>query len=272
MDRRFVPLFLAIFLMLAPLALAQDEPPADAEGDNATADDGTATNETGSANETGAEGENATGEEAAPAAQGATEFTLEAVAEGSSFFFRDAETGARNPTLYVQPGAEITITLVGVSGMHNIHVEGFDGSDYVNVGETTTYTFTAPAEGESLPYWCDPHKSSGMVGTVVAGAPPAGGGGGGSDAESPEINGPSVDLGTLGYPQCAGFMIPRSTAEGEVGGPTVADYVERCESGGETAGTFVAAAHPADYVIPVTWALIGLGIVGVVWVHRHYKP
>lgn len=204
----------------------------------------------------------------APAAEAPTSYELEAHAEGTSFFFTLKGETQRNPTLYVKPGAEITLTLTGVSGTHNIQVDGFAASDYVNPGDTITYTFTAPQSGV-IQYWCVPHKSSNMVGRVQAGAPTTGGGGAGGD--SPEVTGPSVDLATLGYADCAGFMIPQSVADGVVGGPTVDDYVKLCREGEQQGGT-VRERHIADYVIPATWVLIGLGVIGVVYVNRHYKP
>jgi plastocyanin len=207
------------------------------------------------------------GDGGAPAPEAPTSYVLEAHQEGASYFFTIEGQTQRNPTLYVKPGAEITITLKGVSGFHNIQVDGFAASDFVQEGQTVTYTFTAPESG-TLQYWCVPHKSSGMVGRVQAGAPASGGGGSG---QGPDVQGPAVDLASLGYADCAGYMIPQAAVDGVVGGPTVADYVEKCRAGDQAVST-VRAKHVADYVIPMTWLLIGLGVVGVVYVNRFYKP
>lgn len=266
MDRRFLPFVLAFFLMLAPLAAAQDEAPAD-----------NTTNETNQTPDAAGDDVDPTEGEAAepepeppanetpPAPQAPTEYVLEAHAEGSSFWFNIQGETERNPTLYVAPNSEITITVIGVSGVHNIQVDGHDASPFVQPGETITYTFTSPETG-TLQYWCPVHSAT-MRGIAQVGLPttqPPG--------ERPEIQGPTVDLGTLGYPDCAGFLIPRSTAEGEVGGPTVEDYVQQCREGGGGPTVQQDDSHPADLIIPVTWLLIGLGVVGVVWVNRYYKP
>lgn len=250
--RRRALLVLTLALALAtPLALAQEN----------------GSNETGPANET----DDAPPDTPTQSEPGAVAFTLLGFAEGGEFWWEDEE-GNRNPTLRVPAGAEVTITARSVSGFHNVHVEGFGPSDYFSDGEETTYTFTAPASG-TLPYWCDPHRSAGMAGRVVVegSGDGTGDGGGGFQGESPEVNGPAVDLGDLGYPECAGYMIPRATADDAVGGPSVSDYVELCRSGGEAVQT-ERASHPADYAIPLSFVLIVLGVAGVAWVHRKYQP
>lgn len=110
---------------------------------------------------------------AVPAAaqdEGQTTFDLEGYAEDGEFYFTFAGGTERNPTLVVPAGAEITVNFHSISGLHNVHVEGQDAGDFVDTGESTTYTFTAPDSG-TVAYWCDPHRSAGMEGVVrVAGA------------------------------------------------------------------------------------------------------
>jgi len=135
--------------------------------------------------------------------EGQTSFTLTAHADGSTFYFQ-GEDGTKNPTLVVPANTEITVTLRNVGeGVHNIHVDGASPSDYVQGdGDEITYTFTSPASGTKQ-YWCDPHKSSGMVGTVrVAGSPDTGGNGGGNgetgNNESPGVQVVGVAVALLG--------------------------------------------------------------------------
>ncbi len=101
--------------------------------------------------------------------EGQTAFTLVGHEDSGFYWTLEGQT-AKNPTLVVPAGATITVTVKSAGGFHNLHVEGSPAGDYIETGETTTYTFTAPASG-SVGYWCDPHKSSGMAGIVkVAGA------------------------------------------------------------------------------------------------------
>lgn len=126
--------------------------------------------------------------------QGQTEFTLVTTdGGGADNHFSLEGTGEKNPTLVVTPGAEITITLKNENGFHNIQVEGFPASDYVEAaGDEVTYTFTAPESG-TLEYFCVPHKSMDMKGTIrVAGTPET------TDTETENNNTPGVALlGTL---------------------------------------------------------------------------
>ena len=102
-------------------------------------------------------------------AQGQTSFTLETRTEGGGGYFTLAGETQRNPTLNVEPGAEITVTLKGTDdGVHNFCV-GSDCSEFVTaVGEEQVFTFTAPSSG-TVEYFCQPHKGAGMKGTVSAG-------------------------------------------------------------------------------------------------------
>lgn len=230
---------------------------------------GNETNATPAGNETTTTGNEtvAVGEPAPEEPAGPIEIVLEGHQEGSAVFFTLAGETAKNPTLNVKPGQQVTLKLRVVSGFHNIHVEGGTGSPVIGEGDEASVTFTAPESG-SLQYWCDPHKSSGMQGRIsTGGAAPAPGGG--ADAGG-EITGESVDLGTYD-PACAGTQIPAAAARGETGGPVISDYIQRCKSGGSSTEP-ARVASGADYVIPGSFVLIALGIAGVVWVHKSYKP
>jgi uncharacterized cupredoxin-like copper-binding protein len=112
---------------------------------------------------------------------GQTSFTLETHTEGGGGYFTLEGQSARNPTLNVAPGQQITVTIRGTDdGVHNICFQTNDKcSEYVQAaGETQTLTFTAPASGNGQ-YYCLPHKGAGMVGTVSAGG--SGGNNGGND-------------------------------------------------------------------------------------------
>jgi hypothetical protein len=184
-----------------------------------------------------------------------------------------------NPTITVQPDADITVTVKNSgSTPHNFAVgDDKKGSDYVNTpADVATYTFHSGAESASVKYFCVPHGSLGMTGTVKFAktlAPPATGGGASGPLGTGPINGAAVDLGDVtGNPKCHGILVPEAVANKQVGGPTLADYLKRCEEGGVQAEGEARAPSGADYVIPASLVLIGLGIVGVVWVHKSYKP
>jgi MYXO-CTERM domain-containing protein len=104
---------------------------------------------------------------------GQTTFALETHSEAGSGYFTLAGETARNPTLVVPAGETITVTLTAMDGdgVHNIQVDGASASEYVQAeGDEVIYTFTAPASGTKQ-YFCFPHRSAGMGGTVqVAGS------------------------------------------------------------------------------------------------------
>ena len=232
----------------------------------------TVTNDTGEAPATNETEGNATdGEPATPAAPEPVTIVLTGHGEGGKFFFRIEGESANNPRLTVAPGAEVTVVLKTVSGsIHNFCTDATGTktcTKLVSEGEEDSVTFTAP-EGGTFEYWCDPHRGSGMKGQLVVAA--AGGGDGGGEGDGEAFAGETVDLGDLGYADCAGTKVPVASAEQAVGGPTVADYVQKCRSGDSApAGR---PTHPADYVIPASIVLIGLGVVGVVWVSRSDRP
>lgn len=251
------PLVLVLALLAASSSVL-------AQGANET--NGTnATNETVPTNETETPAGNETTEE--PAAEepaGPITIELEGVQEGSSYFFRDA-SGAKNPRIVVKPGQEVTFRLTSTAGVHNLNLGGVAKTALASDGETVEVVWTAPAEPTTLEYWCDPHKGNKMGGTLVVGeaAPPSSGGG-----EEGAITGETVDLGQYD-PACAGKVAPAIVTTGITGSPTLDDYIAKCKP--QTQGE-IDDKHPADLVIPISWALIGLGIVGVVWVHKYYKP
>lgn len=108
---------------------------------------------------------------AASQEEGQTAFTLTSHTENGAFYWTLEGQTAKNPTLVVTPNAEITITIKNTDGgFHNLQVGSNPPSEYIEAeGDEKTYTFTAPASG-TLDYFCVPHKSSGMKGTIrVAG-------------------------------------------------------------------------------------------------------
>lgn len=271
---RLLPWLVLLVLALAPgMALAQDGGSStnatNTSDANATATDGAAGgNETAAdGNETPADGEGAAPEE--PAQPQAVELVVLGHQDGSAFYFTVEGYEGRNPTISVPAGAEVTIRFSSASGFHNIQVQGNPASPYVDesAGEIV-YKFTAPESG-SVAYWCVPHRGSGMQGTIRVQAA-----GGGSDAGGEGdggITGESIDLGQYD-PACAGTRVPAIVADNVVGGPTLQDYIQRCQSAGGGEVQQVDDSHPADLVIPGSFLLIALGVVGVVWVHKYYKP
>lgn len=104
--------------------------------------------------------------------EGRTELTLLAHAD-RQFYWTLEGSDERNPALVVPPGARVTVTVRNVDDdVHNLVVEGFPRSGYVNdAGDEVVYEFTAPESG-TLGYWCEPHRAAGMRGVVrVAGTP-----------------------------------------------------------------------------------------------------
>jgi plastocyanin len=107
---------------------------------------------------------------ASAAEMGVTTFTIVAHDDNGYYWTLEGQT-AHNPTIQVEPGKEITVTVKADAAATSLHNFAADkdstGSDYVGKdGEASaTYKFTAPASG-TVPYYCVPHKSSGMAGTL----------------------------------------------------------------------------------------------------------
>ncbi|MEA3199332.1 MAG: hypothetical protein QOE90_760 [Thermoplasmata archaeon] len=210
-----------------------------------------------------------------------TSFTIVAHAEGDSYFWTLEGQTQHNPTITVAPDTTITVTVKNSGDVTHNFAVGDDkkGSAYLaSPADVVTYTFQSGHEGESSIYFCVPHGSLGMKGTLKFAkeiAPPTSSGGGGATSGvlgTGSINGDAVDLGQAsGDGKCGGMQIPAPVADKQVGGPTVADYQKRCDEGGAPQEGLVTPSN-ADYVIPVSLGVIGLGVVGVVWVHKFYRP
>lgn len=240
-------------LALASPALAQNAAPSD----NATG------NETADADPTpGAPVSTPPAQAAGP-----LEIVLEAHTLGGAGYFTLEGAAEKNPVLRVAPGQEVRVTLKGTDeGVHNFCIGTGKCTAFVmSAGAAETYTFTAPEDG-ALEYYCQPHRTGGMKGTLAVGDAAAATDAGGV-AEG-AISGETVDLSQYD-PSCAGRVAPAIVTKGIVGAPTLDDYVAACKS---VTTTQAKQMHAADYVIPLSWALIGLGVAGVVWVHKYYKP
>ncbi|WP_423745181.1 plastocyanin/azurin family copper-binding protein (plasmid) [Haladaptatus sp. SPP-AMP-3] len=95
--------------------------------------------------------------------------------------------------LTVTPGT--TVKFVWESDGHNVVPEsqpdgaGWKGSgsasELFDTGHTYSHTFSTPGE---YAYYCAPHKSAGMTGTITVGSP--GGGGGAAEADPEEMGVP----------------------------------------------------------------------------------
>lgn len=250
------------FFALILLALSVAAPVA-AQG-NATTNE--TTNETPVANETPT---NETTQPAPTEPAGPITITLETHTEGGSGYFTLEGQTAKNPRLSVQPGQQVTIVLKGTdAGVHNFcYGDAKTCTAFVtSAGDEGTLTFTAPESG-SVEYFCSPHRGAGMKSTVVVGADTGAGDSGGEDTGG-AISGETIDLGQYSA-ACAGKVAPAAAAEGIVGMPTLQDYIDACTP---SDGPVARAKSGADLVIPISWGLIFVGIAGVVWVHKYYKP
>jgi len=111
------------------------------------------------------------------AGAGEVTLTLFARTDGGRYWFEREAGGAPNPDLHVPRGARVNVTLINVEAqLHDFHVEGFGQSAFVReAGESTTFSFVAPADDVAIRYWCDPHRTLGMAGLIGVGdaeAPP----------------------------------------------------------------------------------------------------
>ncbi|HET6404778.1 MAG TPA: plastocyanin/azurin family copper-binding protein, partial [Candidatus Thermoplasmatota archaeon] len=199
---------------------------------------------------------------------GPLELTMETYTAGGGGYFTLQGQSQRNPTIRAAPGQTVIITIVGTdNGVHNICIPPRECTAFVTApGETQTLTFTAPESG-TIEYYCAPHRAAGMRGNVAIGAPGGGDGGQGGGDEG-TITGATIDLGQYS-PACQGKVAPAIVTQGIVGAPTLQDYIDACTP---QEGEVEVAKHGADLVIPISWALIGLGVFGVVWVHKYYRP
>lgn len=123
--------------------------------------------------------------------------TVEMVTDGSDYFFDPVG-------LHVEPGSSVTFQ--NVSGTHNsVSYPDRIPSDAAEwntpIGETADHTFEVPG---TYDYYCQPHKSLGMVGRIVVGEP--GGPAEGSmppDGSVPESS-TIVEEGAVSYAQLSG--------------------------------------------------------------------
>ena len=146
-------------------------------------------------------------------AGGATAATAAAASTVGTAAAQEGETVATGPggnlvfepaTIYVTPGT--TVTWEWESDNHNIVVEsqpegaGWEGHEPLeNTGFTYEHTFETTG---TYSYYCQPHRSAGMVGEVIVNesgqAPSAGGGGGGAEEADPEHMGVPIQAHFVG--------------------------------------------------------------------------
>lgn len=91
------------------------------------------------------------------------------------YWFEIEGLQGRDPPLRLQPGAHVTLTLRNEGDRpHALHVGApVDRSTgLVEPNGTATLAFDVPASGLSA-YWCDAHRSIGMLGPIDLGAGPA---------------------------------------------------------------------------------------------------
>lgn len=246
-----------------------------AQSDNTTTGDGAAAgNDTATGNDTTTGNDTPVddGGDTPPAAPDCpTEITLLGL---DDLAWHLPEGGRANPPLNVCPSADITFTIIvpDTEGIpHNFAVQAPDApapTTTLSAGDETTYVWSAPESG-SFVYICTIHPQT-MKGTVTAGAPATGGGGSSEgDDTTGAINGPSVQLKQIAPNAPCDKEIPAIVARDTVGGPTANDYVESCV---QTAESEAPADHAADVVLPLSFAAVAIGVLGMVWVHKYYKP
>ncbi|WP_435076162.1 plastocyanin/azurin family copper-binding protein [Halococcus sp. AFM35] len=106
--------------------------------------------------------------------------------------------GGPTKTVTVGPGGALTfepetltiptggkVKFVWDSGGHNVNPKSGDWGHQPIEDKGFSYTTPPFQKTGSQKYWCDPHKSAGMVGTIQVGSS-GGGGGGGEEEPSPE--------------------------------------------------------------------------------------
>jgi halocyanin-like protein len=97
------------------------------------------------------------------------------------------------PAVHVDNGATVVWEWTGEGGSHNVVHEGgnFESELTAESGATFEHTFE---EDGVYNYYCQPHKSLGMKGSVVVGSdyPTTGGGGGGSTPLEPSHMGSQI--------------------------------------------------------------------------------
>ena len=106
-------------------------------------------------------------------------FTLTTAGDGHNLVFQGIGgeiDGVNNPTLNVEPGDVVQITLVnGQATEHDLVIDEFGVAtgSVTQVGQESVITFVAD-QGGSFDYYCNipGHRAAGMVGKLQVGAPP----------------------------------------------------------------------------------------------------
>ena len=128
--------------------------------------------------------------------QDAVEITVGSQGNGGAFAFDP-------PAVRVTPGTEVTWRWTGKGGVHNVVSEGdgpLDSGDPVEA-EGTEYTHTFEEMGV-YNYYCVPHESLGMKGSVVVGGPLGDGGDGGDGGQAAE-----PDITVPGWPASSSVLL-----------------------------------------------------------------
>jgi hypothetical protein len=207
----------------------------------------------------------------APAPAGPITISLEGHGDNGQFFWTLAGQSDHNPTITVQPGQQVTFHVTAVSSVHNFKIGDNKPTSPISEGDSVDVSWTAPAAPGTVTYICTIHGQQ-MSGTIQVGNP-AGGPQTSGGVGDGEIVGSTVRLGDYYKdpaltPTCADEKIPAIVTRGVTGGPTLSDYAKWCETGGNPP----RPPSSADFVIPISFGVIGLGVLGVVWAHRVYKP
>jgi plastocyanin len=91
-------------------------------------------------------------------------------------------------TLSISPGT--AVKFVWKSGGHNVHPKSGNWGHQPIEDKGFSYTTPPFKQTGSHDYWCDPHKSAGMTGTIQVGSSGGGGGGGESEPNPEEMGVP----------------------------------------------------------------------------------
>ncbi|HLE96706.1 MAG TPA: plastocyanin/azurin family copper-binding protein [Candidatus Thermoplasmatota archaeon] len=134
----------------------------------------------------------------APAAAESKTFQFETHDDSGTYFTLEGQT-AKNPTIAVAPGDEVTIVLnnVGPAQPHNWEIVGQSGASIaccLTPGQEMNVTFSAPSAG-TYTYRCLPHESQGMKGTFTVASADMGGDDEDDDgAMEPETKSPGFEV------------------------------------------------------------------------------
>lgn len=103
-------------------------------------------------------------------ADGPEPLIFESYSVGEEYWFFINNKSIRNPTLTLEPGQQVEVTLHNKATIeHNLRfgVPIDDGFPLLEPSRNQTMRFTVPedAKGEAE-YWCEPHRELGMFGTI----------------------------------------------------------------------------------------------------------